>query len=1084
MVTTGSEWVLGLDLGSDSIGWAAVTLNDSDPAECRALGVRILEAATEGDREAGKKKPRNKTRREKRSLRRQIRRRARRLQNVFRLLQEFGLLPPGEGSLPVQRQALLTQLDQQILASAWFQSKAASGRYPEPRQALPYILRAAALDERLEPYFLGRALYHLAQRRGFLSNRIRPARPGKEDDEGTVQKGISELRQKMQQVGARTLGEYFAGLNPHESRIRSRYTARPMYLEEFEAIWESQARWHAERLTQERKKALHKAIFHQRPLWLDPDRVGQCELEPRQRRARAHLLAAQRFRMLQTVNNLQVLAPGQVARPLTPEERRTLCAALETQGDLEFSKIRKRLGFGKDVKFNLEVGGEKRIPGNRTAAAFYQALGERWLALSEDDRERLVEYVYAFQKPEKLPQAAQKKWNLDPEAAQRLVEITFEKRHLGLSLAAIRKLLPLLEQGLTFAEARRQAYPERFASGQVYEQLPPVAKPSPRRLRTTSRLNFTSFALQEIRNPAVMRSLTELRKVVNALIRRYGKPAEIHIELARELRNPKWLRQELSARMRQNEGERKRARQKILEELKQPDFEPSPEDILKVRLAEECGWRCPYTGKTISMRALVGPEPEFQIEHIIPFSRSLDNRYVNLTLCHVSENQRKHDRTPWEAYSGDRDLYERILDRVKQFQGSRGIPQEKLRRFQMKDEELAEELSKFSERQLRDTAYTSRLAQRYLGLLFGCNEQGVDASGRRRVQATSGQITAHLRAVWHLNSILNDGPTTNGGREPKPRTDHRHHAIDALVVALTTPAMVKRLNDAAARAPAERRRRFASVEGPWPNFVDSVRTLIDSVVVSHRVSRKVSGPLHEDTHYARVRRGDTEETRVRKPLVELTKKEAKNIADPVIRQLVLEKLGDGDPKKVFASEANLPRLPSRRHPEGIPIRRVRVVKPETPVELVNQKTGAVRRVLPGSNHHVEIIAELDQNGDEVAWEGRVVSMLEAYRRKQAGQPIIQRDHGPGYRFKFSLCQSDTIECLDHSNKPALFVVRGVSQYSAGQIVVGLAPVTDARKKSEMLKSRAWLWSTPNALRERNARKLTVSPIGEVSEAHD
>ncbi|MCL6481830.1 MAG: type II CRISPR RNA-guided endonuclease Cas9 [Firmicutes bacterium] len=1068
MVTTGSEWVLGLDLGSDSIGWAAVTLKDSDPAECRALGVRIFEAATEGNREAGEEEPRNKTRREKRLLRRQIRRRARRLQNVFRLLQEFGLLPPGDGSLPVQRQALLTQLDQKILASPWFQSKAASGCYPEPRQTLPYILRAAALDERLEPYSLGRALYHLAQRRGFLSNRIRPARADKQDeDEGKVKSGISELRQKMQQVGARTLGEYFAGLNPHESRIRNRYTARQMYLEEFEAIWESQARWHAERLTNERKKALHKAIFYQRPLWFDPDRVGQCELEPGQPRARAHLLAAQRFRMLQAVNNLQVLARGQRARRLSLEEHRTLCKALETQGDLEFSKIRKLLGLGRDVKFNLEAGGEKRIPGNRTAAAFYQALGERWLALSEDERERLVEYVYAFQKPEKLPQAAQKKWNLDPEAAQRLAEITFEKERLSLSLAALRTLLPLLEQCMTFAEARRKAYPERFASGQVCELLPPVAD-----------------ALKEIRNPAVMRSLTELRKIVNALIRRYGKPAEIHIELARDLRNPKWRRQELWDRMRKNEVERKRARQKILDELKQPNFEPSPEDILKVRLAEECSWRCPYTGKSISMRALVGPEPEFQIEHIIPFSRSLDNRYVNLTLCHVSENQRKYDRTPWEAYAGDRDLYEKILDRVKQFQGRREIAQEKLRRFQMNDEELKEELNQFSERQLRDTAYASRLAQRYLGLLFGCNEQGVDANGRRRVQATSGMITAHLRDVWHLNSILNDGPTTNGGRQPKPRADHRHHAIDALVVALTTPAMVQRLNDAAARAQRERRRRFASVTGPWPNFVDSVRTLIDSVVVSHRVSRKVSGQLHEDTHYARVRRGNTEETRVRKPLNALTEEEAKNIADPVIRQLVLEKLGDGDPKKVFASEANLPRLPSRRHPEGIPIRRVRVIKPETPVELVNQKTGAVRRVLPGSNHHVEIIAKLDQNGDEVAWEGRVVSMLEAYRRKQSGQPIIQRDHGPGYRFKFSLCQGDTIECQPHSNKPALFVVRGVSQYSAGQIVVGLAPVTDARKKSEMLKSRAWLWRTPNTLMECKARKLTVSPIGEVSEAHD
>ncbi len=1066
-MTTSDGWVLGLDLGSDSIGWAVVSMKAGELVNCEAVGVRIFEAATEGDREAGKEESRNKTRRDKRLLRRQIWRRARRLQNVFRLLQEFGLLPPGDGSLPVQRQELLDKLDQQILASPWFQAKAASGKYPDPHQTLPYILRAAALDESLEPYFLGRALYHLAQRRGFLSNRIRPARPGKAEEEGVVKRGISELRQQMQQVGARTLGEYFARLNPHETRIRNRYTHRDMYQSEFDQIWDCQARWHPERLTPERKKKLYRAIFYQRPLWLDPNRIGRCEIEPGHRRARAHLLAAQRFRMLQTLNNLQVLAPGEVARPLTQEERSRLLEALETKGDLEFSKIRKLLNLDKSVKFNLESGGEKRIPGNRTAAAFYQALGERWLQMSEEERERLVEYVYAFEKPDKLPAAAAKKWNLNAEAAERLKEITFEKEHLSLSLAAIRKLLPLLEQGKTFAEARRQLYPERLAATQVHELLPPVAE-----------------VLKEIRNPAVMRALTELRKVVNALIRRYGKPAEIHIELARDLRNPKWLRQELSERMRQNEAERKKAEQKILDELKQPGFQPSRDDILKVRLAEECKWHCPYTGKQISMRALVGSEPEFQIEHIIPFSRSLDNRFVNLTLCHVSENQRKHNRTPWEAYSGDHETYKKILDRVKQFQGPRGITQEKLRRFQMDDKQLAEELGKFSERQLRDTAYTSRLAQRYLGLLFGSNEQGVDAQGRRRIQATSGQITSHLRAVWQLNSILNDGPTTNGGRERKKRTDHRHHAIDALVVALTSPAMVKRLSDAAQRAPSERRRRFASVEAPWPNFVDSVRELMDQVIVSHRVSRKVSGQLHEDTHYARVKSNGKEQTRVRKPLHELSGTEAENIADPVIRRLVLDKLGDGDPKKVFASEANLPRLPSRRHSDGIPIRSVRVIKSETPVELVNSKTGAVRRVLPGSNHHVEILAQLDEQGNEIAWEGVVVSMFEAYRRKRAGQPIVQRDHGPGYRFKFSLCQGDTVECSDRNKRRCLFVVRTFSREARGYVSVEMARINNAQKKDEIKKAKAWLKASPDVLRKSGARKLHVSPIGEVSEAHD
>ncbi len=1065
-MTSGANWLLGLDLGSDSLGWAALDLQNGEAAGCLGTGVRIFEAGTEGNRKAGEEESRNKARREKRLLRRQTWRRRRRLAKTFRILQNFGLLPPGDGKSPAQRQSLLAELDRQILSSPWFQAKAVSATYSEPHHTLAYMLRATALDEPLEPYHLGRALYHLAQRRGFLSNRIRPARPGKatEEEEGKVKASISELRQQMQQAGARTLGEYFARLNPHEVRIRNRYTNREMYLQEFESIWDSQARWHAERLTPERKKKLHQAIFYQRPLKLDPNRVGRCELEPGERRARAHLLAAQRFRMLQTMNNLRVLEPGALQGPLDTELRRRLLDALETKDNLKFSEIRKLLGLPNGTKFNLEAGGEERIPGNRTAAAFHRALGDRWLQMADQERERLVEYVFAFQKEDKLAAAAQKKWGLDAEAAQRLAEIVLEKDRMNLSLAAIRKLLPLLEQGLTFAEARRQLYPERFAASRVYDLLPPVQE-----------------ALQEIRNPAVMRSLTELRKVVNALIRRYGKPAEIHIELARELRNPKRRRKKLSERMRKNRAEREQAKRQILDELKQPGFQPSDADILKVRLAEECRWYCPYTGKQICMRALVGPEPEFQIEHIIPFSRSLDSRFVNLTLCHVSANLHKHNRTPWEAYSGDPERYEAILERVRRFTGP--FAKAKLRRFEMNDEQLAEELGEFSERQLRDTAYTSRLAQQYLGLLFGCNEQGVDAEGRRRIQATSGQITAHLRSAWQLNSILNDGPTTNGGKQPKSRDDHRHHAVDAIVIGLTSPATVKRLSDAAARTPPGRRPRFGSVEAPWPDFVNSIRKVIDGVVVSHRVSRKVSGPLHEDTHYAVVKSGGKLQTRVRKPLNSLTKKEAGDIADPVVRQLVLEKLGDGDPKKVFASEANLPRLPSRKHPEGIPIRRVRVNKSETPIELTS-KHGLVRRVLTGSNHHIEIVAELDKEGNEVAWEGIVVSMLEAYRRKQAGQPVVQRDHGPGYRFKFSLCEFDTVECLSTSGTREFWRVRGISEYSSGRVEIALSRITDARKPSDIAKHKGLLRKSPKSLRELGARKLLVSPIGEVSEAHD
>ncbi|MFB3924363.1 MAG: type II CRISPR RNA-guided endonuclease Cas9 [Terriglobia bacterium] len=1048
------DFILGIDLGSNSLGWALIARENGEPNGLSRAGVRVFDAATEGDRESGQEESRNKTRRDARSHRRQLWRRARRLKKVFSLLQHFGLLPPGKGSIPDERQDLLNDLDKGILSSAWLAVKRASGSYPEPEQTVSYILRAAALDEPLEPYFLGRALYHLAQRRGFLSNRLQKAK--KDEDLGVVKQGIAELRQRIMDSGARTLGEYFARISPSEQRIRSRWTHRDMFTIEFDTIWEGQARHHPELLTAELKKQLRRAIFYQRPLRFDPDVIGMCQLEPRERRAPAHLLISQRFRLLQTVNNLRLLPPGEMERELTAEERQKLLAKLDHEGDLTFTQVRKLLGLPKGTAFNLERGGEKSIKGNRTFADFFAVLGQRWLDMSEQERDRVVEYVYSFEKPDKLPIAAKKRWGLDETAAQKLADISLEPDYMNLSRRAMEKVLALLEGGITYAEARRRLYPEQFEAKEPEPLLPPVEK-----------------ALAEIRNPAVMRSLTELRKVINAIIRQHGKPSEIHVELARDLRKTKKQRQGISERMRENERARKEAAKRIFQEVEIKN--PSPDDIRKVLLAEECRWECPYTGKAISMRKLVGHDSEFQIEHIIPFSRSLDNSFVNLTLCHVEENKTKSNRTPFEAYSGDSECYERILARVRNFSGNRGIVAEKLRRFQMTPDQVEDFLASFSSRQLTDTAYASRLASQYLGLLYGGL---VDAEGTRRVQATSGQVTAYLRNLWQLNTVLKDGATAGGGMVPKARTDHRHHAVDATAIALTDPATIKALSDAAQRAPLEHRRRFASIQAPWPDFVDSVRDVIDSIVVSHRVSKKVSGALHEETIYSRT---NGKEARVRKWLDKLTKSEVEDIADEGVKQRVLAKLGDGDPKKIFSNPENIPFFETADG-RRIPIKRVRIKKAIPTFALGDGRTA--RHVTSESNHHLEVIAELDERGNEVEWDGVVVPMAEVYRRKKLDLPIVQRDFGPKLKFKFSLGQGEAVECDNKEGGRSLFVFRKVTQFSSGGIQVGFAPHNDARKAREMQVSRAWLWTTPNTLGERHARKVVVSPLGEVMEAHD
>jgi CRISPR-associated endonuclease Csn1 len=176
----------------------------------------------------------------------------------------------------------------------------------------------------------------------------------------------------------------------------------------------------------------------------------------------------------------------------------------------------------------------------------------------------------------------------------------------------------------------------------------------------------TRAAVGEIRNPAVTRSLTELRKVVNAIIRQHGKPAQIRIELARDLKRSKKERQKLSDRNRDNEEAREKVKKKILEEAGLAS--PSGTDIRKALLHEECNGICPYTGNPIPFRSLFGQESQFDIEHIIPFDRCFDNSFANLTLCESQESHHvKGKKTPWEAYHGDPAKYEEILDRVKRF---------------------------------------------------------------------------------------------------------------------------------------------------------------------------------------------------------------------------------------------------------------------------------------------------------------------------------------------------------------------------------------------------------------------------------
>jgi len=1083
---TNVPYVLGLDIGATSVGWAVLDLDaQGEPCCVRAMGARCFEASVDGDIEHGKDSSRAVARRQARMARRILRRRARRLKKVFHLLQRHGLLPAGPSRTPEERHRLLADLDRQLFP------KYAPGGDRVAAHVVCYRLRAAALDRALEDHELGRALYHLAQRRGFLSNRRDDRRASekgeKSQDTKVIEKEIASLKEQITASGARTLGEYLSRIDPEQQRIRKRWTSRQMYIDEFEAIWSAQSQHRPGRLTEALKRELRQAIFHQRPLKPQTQLIGRCELEPPRhpgalppRRAPLALPVAQRFRLLQKVNDLQVIEPDGRIRPLTAEERNKLLQALSEQARMEFDDVRKLLGLsaprkrkdkatGQQIctpghRFNLEEGGETSIPGDTTTARLLPVLGDKWRTMPEPLRESLVRDLLDFNYPAALAEHLQRVHRFDRHEAEALSEISLEDGYAPYCRMALRKLVARMENGTPFATARKLEYPQSFAAKPPCELLPPVRR-----------------AVPDLRNPAVIRALTEVRRVVNALIRRWGKPEIIRVELARDLKKPRKEREKAWKGNREREKERKAAADRLLKEAGITN--PSPADIEKVLLMEECGGICPYTGRPITIPALFGDSPQFDVEHIIPFSVSLDDSFVNKTLCWHEENRHhKRNKTPYEAYSGNRERYEEILRRVSRFSGR--FRKEKLRRFQMTLADVkAEYGDDFTARHLTDTRYASRLAADYLGLLYGGT---VDAAGRRRVQTSSGTATWYLRSEWDMNAVipgLSGSPTgsASGTFIEKVRTDHRHHAIDAVAIALTSARVVKMLADAARNPEQHRRRRFAPVPPPWPNFKDEVSAAAEKIIVSHRVDRRVAGPLHAETNYSPPIVHENREYRHRRvPLSSITRSQIAQIVDDVIRQLVEQKVGSaGDPAKVFSDPRNLPVLRSRDGTRCIPIKKVRVRE-----HVAATTVGAgprQRHVVSGKDtlHHTVIVARQTPSGE--VWEDNPVDRLEVHRRLRNGQPVIQTDWGSDARYVFHLCKNDCIEMDVESGNPSagrqIYVVRSISKRD---IAVRLH--YDARTLEQIVRAKErgkFRISSADLLRRRNARKVMVSPLGEV-----
>lgn len=807
---------LGIDIGITSIGFAGV---NNGISKILCSGVHIFEAAENPKDGASLAAPR----REKRGMRRVVRRRAARKNAVRQLLLRHGL-------------NCLSGIDSKITKNSGDLS--------------PWDLRRAALERRLTDEEFVRVLFHIAKRRGFQSNKKSQLNDNS-SNEGKALKGASDLEQKWIASGEKTIGAYLAAQRKKRNGDGSydNFLKRDWLREEIKFIFEAQRNLGQLKATEELRleysgtgdKAKRNTAegdgvaFFQRSMQSSENLIGECTFEKGEKRAPKFSYTAELFILWSKLNNLKIRVQCGEERFLMQDEKNRLSnLAHKNKGGLTYAQARKELGLDETERFNISYlqidkddNSWEKIKSTTEKAILMKMAG--FLALQEaldtgsvadwqkwmgPDRNKLdeVAYITSFIEDGKIIREKYEALGLNPAQIENLCSITNFSKTVDISLKALRKIVPEMQKGLKYHEACEMAgYNFNRQENKGLRKVP---------------------KFDDVRNPVVNRALAQARKVINACIREHGMPDMIIVELAREVGKPKkshksestgkWIEGRDALDKKRLEGEA--ARTRLMEELRSERiiFEPTKEDALKYRLWKEQEHICFYCGSIISMEQFRDGTAT-QIDHIIPYSKSWDDSYMNKTLCHASCNQIKGNRIPYEVWGGT-SSWNGTLSLLGR------LPKQKAERISMQSFD-DKKSGDWKDRALNDTRYMARLLKNHL-------ENNLNV----KVQTRNGSLTAHLRGVW--------------GFAQKNRENDRHHALDAIILAVSSQGIVQRLSEwnkyeARRKNPAER----PTPPKPWDTFREDTIAAIDKIFVSRMPVRKITGAAHQGTIRS-IRRSD------------------------------------------------------------------------------------------------------------------------------------------------------------------------------------------------------------------------------------
>jgi len=813
--------ILGLDIGIASVGWAVIDYDKEDTKNNHIIksGVRVF-AQAENPKDG---KSLAEPRRLARGARRTLKRKRQRMKGIKRLFMNVLSLS--------HKDLFVGEKDETI--------------YSKQGRTDVWQLRDEAVKRALSAEEFARVLTHIAKRRGYKSNR-KVNENG--DSEGKKVLGAIENNQNLL-TKYETIGQAMyvttkdTGIRRNKKDDYLHSVSREMLLDEVNVIFEKQQSFHNTLATEKLKKEYVDIAFSQRDFASVDSMVGKCTFEKDAPRAAKRTYSAEEFVTLTKLINTKVVLEDGSERGLTKDELEKIILLCRQSEKPSYIKIKETIGLEKksgfknieDYETDKETGEFLKNKTTKFVSAFkgFHELRKvvektlsktHWHNVSKDTKllDALGIIFSIHKSDEKIKEALNtlEFTLLTEEETDKLknafiASISFDQ-FIYLSLKALEKLLPHMREGKRYDEAvALVGYKKEIGTQQKF-------------LRALNKEEQN-----QLTNPVVKRAIAQTRKVINALIREYGQFDSVHIELTREIKKSHKDRNEIK------KGQEKY--QKFKEETV-IDFknlfgrEPKGAELLKFRLWKEQGGYCAYSG-FMGEKAYIKPEKLIadvkyaEIDHILPYSRSLDDSMNNKVLCLAKENQDKKNMTPFEYFERiGRDWYTYEVFINSMFKNLKKVKRNRLLKKNF-DENSANE---FKERNIRDTAYMAKYIKNFI-------EENLEltSSSKKKVISINGTLTNMLRHNWGVGD--------------KSRDTHLHHAVDAILIAFATDSEVQRLSTLSAKTEGfnytsseAKSKKFRFIP-PMEKFREEVQKSIDEIFVSNAPRRKVTGAAHKET---------------------------------------------------------------------------------------------------------------------------------------------------------------------------------------------------------------------------------------------